>query len=98
VWKSILIELLDLLLARLEPQPVSTSSVTVTADPLPELTAGLNLATEGAKLVAELQQEANSPDEVKAATAKKRLAAIDALVQAQSCNNLKAEQEAAENA
>jgi len=61
---------------------------------------GEQFAAAGAaalRVIADLQEEANSPDKIKAAIAKKKLAALDALVVAQQKNDLEAERKAFEN-
>ena len=62
---------------------------------------GEQFAAAGAaalKLITTLQEEANSPDMIKADLARKKLATMDALVLAQQNNDLEAERKAAENA
>jgi hypothetical protein len=56
----------------------------------------LELGAASLGLITELQREANSPDEQKAAAAKQRLAELDAFVAAQKANNLEAERKEVE--
>jgi hypothetical protein len=60
------------------------------ADPI---SAGLSLGTAVTNLVAQLMAEANSPDAVKAAQAKEKLAQWDQLATAQQNNDLQTERE-----
>lgn len=74
----------------------ASTSVTVGAALPGEQFAALGSAA--IKLITDLQEEANSPDELKAAAAKQRLADMDALAIAQQNNDIEAERKAAENA
>lgn len=71
-------------------------ALTIGVDALPIGTAALNLVTAGVKFITDLQEEANSPDMVKATLAKKKLADMDALAVAQQKNDIEAERKAAE--
>jgi hypothetical protein len=55
------------------------------------VSAGMNLGSSAANLITELQKEANSPDAVKAAQAKERLAQWDELATAQAGNQIEVE-------
>jgi hypothetical protein len=77
---------------------MDTPPLTVALDVLPVGTAALNAATATLKIITDLQEEANSPDEVKAKEAQLRLAQMDALVLAQKSNDLETERKFAEAA
>jgi hypothetical protein len=69
-------------------------SVTVAAPaPTDPVSAGLGLGTAITNLIAELTKDANSPDAVKAAQAKERLAQWDQLATAQQNNDIQTERE-----
>lgn len=73
--------------------PTQTVTLGVTTD----VGAVANLGSSALKFITELQADLNSPDEVKAAIAQKKLAAMDALALAQQQNDLNAERLAVES-
>jgi hypothetical protein len=54
------------------------------------------LGSAAIKLITDLQEQSNSPDEIKAGIARARLARMDALVLAQQQNDLETERKAFE--
>jgi hypothetical protein len=94
VWKAIV----DFVLSCLKKFMSDPTDLTIGLDALPIATSIVNAVGEGAKIYAQLEEQANSPDMKLAAAAKQKLAEIDDLVKAQKENNLQKEREAFENA
>lgn len=94
---SLLLQWLDRYVT-MDDKMAEPTALDIGLDILPVGTAALNAATAIVKGITTLQEEANSPDELKAAAAKKKLADMDALALAQRTDDLETERKFSENA